>query len=77
MKFIVDTPSGKGIMVKAFYKHQVKYIRVSFTNNTFTYNKKGKKVMNRKPSVRDFVYTDCTVHKAKSSVSRFLKSLFK
>ncbi len=77
MKFTAHTPKGKGIFVKAYVKHGVKYARVSFTNNSFTTNKKGKKVMNRKPMVRDFLYADCTIHKVPSRFSRFLKKLFK
>ena len=80
MKFTVDTPSGKGIFVKAFYKHHKYYCRVSFTKDTYRLVKKGKKykkVLDRKRSVRDFLYSECTVHKAESRFSRFLKSIFK
>ena len=76
MKFIAKTPAGKGIFVKAFKKQGVKYARVSFTNNTFSTNKKGKKVMNRKPSVRDFLYSDCHIYKAESRFMIWLKKHF-
>ena len=80
MKFIAKTPAGKGIFVKAFKKQGVKYARVSFTITTFQTVKKGKKtkkVMNRKPSVRDFLYADCHIYKAESRFMRLLKKLFK
>ncbi len=76
MKFIASTPKGKGIFVKAYVKHGVKIARVSL-NPTYTINKRGKKVLNRTNNVRDFLYADCTIHKAQSRFSRFLKSLFK
>ena len=80
MKFTVDTSSGKGIFVRAFYKHHKKYCRVSFTRETYRWVKKGtkhKKVLDRKRSVRDFLYSECTIHKAESNFMRKLKSFFK
>ena len=76
MKFVVKTPYGNGLLVKAFHKRGIKYARVSL-NPTYTINKRGKKVLNRTNNVRDFLYADCTIHKAQSRFSRFLKSLFK
>lgn len=80
MKFTCDTPSGKGIFVKAFYKHHKKYARVSFTRETFRFVKKGlksKKVLVRSRSVKDFLYSECTIHKADSPFTKWLKKLFK
>lgn len=75
MKFKVQTPDGTGLMVKAFYKKRVKYCRVSFAP-VYQTNKKGKKVMVRKNSVRDYLYSDCYIKKADSRLKRFIKKHF-
>ena len=80
MKFTCDTPSGKGIFVKAFYKHGINYARVSFTRETYRKVKSGTKTKNvrvRSRSVKDFRYSECTIHKAESRFMMWLKKLFK
>jgi hypothetical protein len=67
MKFIVDTPAGSGLMVKAFNKHRKRYIRVKFTN----------KDLKRKSDTRVFLYSECKIRKAPGPIMRWLKKILR
>jgi hypothetical protein len=68
MKFLVDTPKGTGVMIKAFNKHKIRFVRVAFTNKP---NKKGGY------ATQDFIYSQCTVHRAPGPIMRWIYRLIK
>ena len=76
MKLVVDTPSGKGILLKKYRKNGEYFFQVMFTQKTYVV-KHGKKVVDRKPNVRVYPASKCTIRKADSHFTKWLKKLFK
>lgn len=76
-KFLVDTPKGRGKLLKIFVRHKTKMVRVSFTKMQSHYNKRGKKITQEIYSVKNFPYELCSIIKRTSKFEFLLKRIRK